>query len=120
MMQSRVCQLFLFLLAAPQLAAWSSSTTRKAFFTDVAAATAGILLVPAAANAEILETSKAWRNIKSAQKRFKEFKGDYVDTANYEDLRQSLRAAPVSDLRKSCGALLKVSNTVCFFCLCQK
>jgi hypothetical protein len=92
-----------------------SATTRKAFFQDLVvmgvtvATTSSVLTTrPQAANADItskVASSTALRNVKTSQKRLKAL-NDYAKENEYMKLKEALREAPLSEVRKSCTTLV--------------
>jgi hypothetical protein len=92
-----------------------SATTRKAFFQDlvvmgVTVATTSTVLTtsPQAANADItskVASSTALRNVKTSQKKLKTL-NDFAKENEYMKLKEALREAPLSEVRKSCTTLV--------------
>lgn len=92
-----------------------SATTRKAFFQDLVvmgvtvAATGSVLTTrPQAANADItskVASSAALRNVKTSQKKLKTLSA-YANENEYLKLKEALREAPLSEVRKSCTTLV--------------
>uniref|UniRef100_A0A7S3DRB6 Uncharacterized protein n=1 Tax=Entomoneis paludosa TaxID=265537 RepID=A0A7S3DRB6_9STRA len=85
------------------------TTTRKGFLTQAGVIMAGVLSVPHAARADItnkLASSAALRNVKSVQKKLSSMEL-YVSDSDYTSVREAIRVAPFSDVRKSCKTLIK-------------
>ena len=101
------------------------TNTRKGFFQEVISVSASIpaaasllLLISqpqptAAAAADItskLAGTAALRNAKSAQKRLlSDTVSEYITQADYPAVQAALRAAPISDIRKSCFVLVRAA-----------
>jgi hypothetical protein len=93
----------------------SATTTRKAFFQDLAvmgvtaATTASILAAgPQVASADItskVASSSALRNVKTSEKRLKAM-NEAAAGDEYMKVKDALREAPLADIRKSCMTLV--------------
>lgn len=101
------------------------TTTRKGFFQEVTVSVSAsipaaislqlLLSQPQSAEAAADITSKlagtaALRNAKSAQKRLvSDTFSEYIAQGDYPALQAALRAAPVSEIRKSCFVLVRAA-----------
>mmetsp|Transcript_26452 Transcript_26452/g.73038 ORF Transcript_26452/g.73038 Transcript_26452/m.73038 type:complete len:215 (-) Transcript_26452:27-671(-) len=85
------------------------TTTRDEFLAQVAAMTTVAVSPARPARADItskLASSAALRNAKSVQKKLSTLEL-YVVQQDYVSIKESLRVAPVSDIRKSCTTLVR-------------
>jgi hypothetical protein len=92
----------------------TGSSTRKSFLQDlvlmgVAVATTSVMAPVQAANADVsskLASSSALRNVKTSQKRLIAM-NDSIQGDEYMEVKNALREAPVSEIRKACTTLVK-------------
>jgi hypothetical protein len=88
----------------------SSSSSQVLTRREWSALIAGtVLATPLMANADItnkLASSSALRNVKRSLKQLDSLEL-YVTTDNYEELKRSLRLAPLADVRKNCFILVR-------------
>jgi hypothetical protein len=83
------------------------ATSRKEFLSQFVVA--GSLLIPTAASADItnkVASSAALRKVKICQKKLVAME-DYVLLSDYAAIKDSLRAAPFSDVRKAASTLVR-------------
>jgi hypothetical protein len=124
---SAYCCLVLFLLMSSQPCSTFSimplsknTVTREAFLNDglvvLIGSTSGLMLPGVASRANAAMTganqisySAALRNVKSVQKKFGALEL-YVVEDEYGSLREAIRVAPFSEVRKSCTTLVRASS----------
>lgn len=82
---------------------------RKVFLQSVGLTTVALTFASKPVRADVtnkVASSAALRNVKLSQKKFIGLQ-DVVDADEYTELKESLRAAPISDIRKSMSTLVK-------------
>lgn len=103
---------------APKTTSPSPAISRNDFFQQaIAAATATatsatVLLVPSIANADVtsqLAAPAALRLVKRSRKKLSALEL-VVSNQDYEAFKASLRADPISDLRKSCSTIIRAAE----------
>lgn len=86
-----------------------AAVDRKTFLQTAGFSTLALLFTSVPAHADVtskVASSAALRNVKLVQKKFSGLE-EVVDANDFSELRGSLRAAPISDVRKNMSILVK-------------